>query len=73
MFICHMSIKLQGHGESNKKRILKIGHEMKKLEPVQIGTIIWATLYVVKRIVNGYEGVYLQATQPSHHASRKSW
>jgi hypothetical protein len=39
-----MSIKLHGLGKSNKKRIKEIGRELKKLEPVQIGTIIWATL-----------------------------
>jgi hypothetical protein len=40
-----MSIKLHGLGESNKKTIEEIERELKKLEPVQIGTIIWATLY----------------------------
>jgi hypothetical protein len=42
-----MSIKLHGLGKSNKKTIKEIERELKKLEPVQIGTIIWATLYYV--------------------------
>jgi hypothetical protein len=41
----YMPIKLHGLGKSNKKRIKEIGRELKKLEPVQIGTIIWPTLY----------------------------